>query len=180
VWQVPGDHSNDRRGRLQNAPLADSGQQDWPMTLTEIGSWVGLATGIFTVIDRFFIGRLTASIGKAGFDRRDLECFNTSRNDVIITRVRTSTRRILIAPDHSVRGIIEGAAQVRFTKILKKDQQVDFPIIARDGVLEKDSKVVLPFVIIISWRKTRSMWLPQFPVFIFSSAKALRRLDQAK
>jgi hypothetical protein len=157
----------------------DGGQPE--MTLTEIGSWVGLATGIFTVFDRFFVGRPIVSITKGGYGSRYLECANISDRDIIITGVRASTKQIVISQTDSVRAISEALVQSPFSAILKKRDHAYFPIVVVDGaILDKDSRAFRPFVIAVSWRKMRSMWLPQFPALIFSSVRALRRLEQAK
>jgi hypothetical protein len=59
--------------------------------------------------------------------------------------------------------------------------RAEFPIVVADGALmDDDARDVAPFVIIVNWRKTRAMWLPQPPNILFSSARSLRRLNQAE
>jgi len=53
--------------------------------------------------------------------------------------------------------------------------------VVKDGALmDDDCRDVVPFIIVVSWRKTRAMWLPQPPKCLFSSVRALRRLNRAK
>jgi hypothetical protein len=60
------------------------------------------------------------------------------------------------------------------------EETYNFPLVVKDGNLLNDSAPLAPFVIVVSWRSTRSTWLPQIPALIFSSAKSLRLLDSAK
>jgi hypothetical protein len=150
------------------------------MTITEIGALVGFATGIFTVIDRFVLGRPYVTIVKDAHYRY-LKCLNTSEHDIIVTGLRTSTKALGVAHSHDVKAITEAAAGVPFTAILSKKDDAYFPIIVKDGaLLDESSRSLSPFVIMVSWRKTRSLWLPQIPAFIFSSMRGLRRLQAAR
>lgn len=48
-------------------------------------------------------------------------------------------------------------------------------------VMIKDNcKEVAPFMVVVSWRRNSSSWLPQIPKIILSSAKAMRALKTAK
>src|SRR5215472_13840068 len=49
----------------------------------------------------------------------------------------------------------------------------DFPLIVRRGELLDDNAPRSRFMIIVSWRSTRSTWLLRWPVFIWSSMQAL-------
>lgn len=73
------------------------------------------------------------------------------------------------------------AAKEHFTAVIKPEADRNFfLVIARGELLVEEAKTLNPFVVSISWRKTRAMWLPQFPVLIFSSAKTIRLIDAAK
>jgi hypothetical protein len=146
------------------------------MTFTEIGALVGFITGVFTVVDRFLVGRPTTMIQKAGVHQRDLYCANTSKQDIIITRIRTSSKYIVVSP-HDV---AEAGVKTPFTTIVPAGARVDFPIVVDFALVAKEATKFMPFVVMVSWRKTRSMWLPQVPALIFSSIRALRRLNNAK
>jgi len=68
-----------------------------------------------------------------------------------------------------------------FVAILKADQEREFPLVFNRGeLLDEDCKDVAPFVMIVSWRRNSSYWLPQIPKVIFSSARAMRALKSAK
>ena len=43
--------------------------------------------------------------------------------------------------------------------------------------MDSESNVVAPFVVIVVWRKTQSVWLPQVPAVMFTSAKTIRKLN---
>ena len=64
------------------------------MTLTEIGALVGFITGVFTVWDRFAVGRPMILIEKTNYKMRDLKCVNLSKEDVILTRIRVLSQLI--------------------------------------------------------------------------------------
>src|SRR5262249_16066272 len=56
-------------------------------------------------------------------------------------------------------------------------RDLDFPLIMRRGELLDDNTPRPRFMIIVSWRSTRSTWLPRWPVFIWSSVQALHPLE---
>jgi hypothetical protein len=144
-------------------------------------SMVGLATGIFTVVDRFLSGRPITMIRRTGWNTRDLQCANTSKQDIIITHIRTSSRYIVVASGEDHRSIGKAIVKSPFSMIIPTGAQADFPIMVTNGaLLEKDAVKINPFIVMVCWRKTRSMWLPQVPTFTFLSVRALRRLDAAK
>lgn len=150
---------------------------------TEIGAIVGFITGVFTVIDRFLVGRPLTTIQKTDYKMRDLKCMNSSKEDIMLTRIRVLSKHVRVAAGDSpgtmamallkmpVRGVIVPAG----------GGQAQFPIVVVDGALmDDDARDVAPFAIIVSWRKTSAMWLPQPPNVVFSSVRSLRRLNQAK
>jgi hypothetical protein len=153
------------------------------MTFTQIGAFVGLVTGIFTVFDRLIVGRPLTTISTEdpkGYRARNLRFENVSKHDLLIRRIRSWPAWLSVAPDDSVRGIITGVMRGSFGAILPPGETRHFPITVKKGELvDKDSNAWAPFVIVVSWRKSRSVWLPQVPVVIFSSARTLRRLSAA-
>jgi hypothetical protein len=77
-------------------------------------------------------------------------------------------------------GIFEARRQ-SFVAILSAEDERQFPLVFKRGELVgDDTKEKFPFLIVVSWRKSRSMWLPQLPVVIFTSARAMRLLKAAK
>jgi hypothetical protein len=151
------------------------------MTLTEFGALIGFFTGVFTLVDRLLMGRPTTMVRRNVLGRRELQCVNASKQDIIITHIRTSSKYVLVARGDDEASVGDALVRNPFTMIIPAGEEAKLPIMVRDGALvEKDATHFEPFVIVVSWRKTRSMWLPQVPAFIFSSIRALRRLDAAK
>jgi hypothetical protein len=86
-----------------------------------------------------------------------------------------------VASSKELNAIVRASAGQGFIAILKADQEREFPLIFRRGeLLDEDCKDIAPFVMIVSWRRNSSYWLPQIPKIIFSSAKAMRALKSAK
>jgi hypothetical protein len=72
-----------------------------------------------------------------------------------------------------------GAATIgdSFVAILKADQEREFPLLFKRGeLLDEDCKDVAPFVMIVSWRRNSSFWLPQIPKVIFSSERPWHKM----
>jgi hypothetical protein len=88
------------------------------MTFIEIGALVGFITGVFTVIDRFLVGRPTTMIQKAGVYQRDLHCANTSKQDIVITRIRTSSKYVIVSSHDDYRSMAEAIVKMPFTMIV--------------------------------------------------------------
>ena len=100
---------------------------------------------------------------------------------MLIRRIWSYPRWLHISADDSVEGIARGTIRERFTVLLGSGEVRSFPItVGKSELLDPDSKVLAPFIILVSWRKTQSVWLPQFPRIIFSSARTLRQLRKAK
>jgi hypothetical protein len=151
-----------------------------PAWLVQLGSMAGLLTFGFTIFDRLLAGRPLVSIRLSEY-HREVFCRNLSRHDIVVTGIKCIPSFVGVAPDDSLRGVITGSARVGFVAILKPEEDRGFPIIFRNGELvDKESTTHAPFVIVVSWRRTRSTWLPQMPAVIFSSAKAMRMLESAK
>jgi hypothetical protein len=141
------------------------------MTLTEFGALVGLATGIFTLVDRCMRGRPIVILSRSSADRaegRDIRCINASRTDIVITRIRTTSALVGVARDYSVEGISGSLVDQPFAKILCPNEGATFPVVVRDARFLENSSPATRFAIIVSWRKTSSMWLPQLPKVILS------------
>jgi hypothetical protein len=151
------------------------------MTWTEIGAFIGSATGLFVLLDRTVLGRPLVSWVRRGSQMRDLQCLNTSKSNIIIRRVRIRpANRVRVLRDTSVRGAIGSAADEPFNVLIEPGKTGEFPVALQDSSLSDDGAPRAPFVIVMSWRRTASMWFPQVPVFVFSSARTLRAIDKAK
>jgi hypothetical protein len=152
-----------------------------PQWLLQAGSVAGLATLCFTVWDRLLSGRPLVVIRPADYVGRSVCVQNLSRHDILITKMRCSRDGVSVASDGSVGGISRAAIGKSFAALLSANTEREFPLVFRRGELvEEDARDLFPFAIIVSWRKSRSMWLPQLPAVIFTSARAIRRLKAAK
>ena len=145
------------------------------MNWTEIGALIGALAGLFTVLDRLAFGRPLCSISTTRPFSIDLECHNPSRYHILITGTWTWPHVVAVAREESVRGMLAAVVGQRFFEVIPPGATASFPIVVRDSTMLEGAKR-RPFVVVVSWRKTRSVWLPQIPGIIFSSAKVLRML----
>jgi hypothetical protein len=139
-----------------------------------------LAFGL-TVFDHLLSGRPLVWISPGDYGLR-LHCKNVSTFDVTVFAIRCyPTKTFNAAPNASVNATVNAAAGKRFVAILKADEERDFPLMTmRSGLLDTNSKGFAPFVMVISWRKNSSLWLPQIPKVTFSSARYLRTIKSVK
>jgi hypothetical protein len=128
--------------------------------------------------DRFLAARPVVSIAVDAKSHRYLRCKNVTKCDIMIKRIRTIPKTIFVAGDHSLIAITDGLIGVPFTALIPPDATYDFPLIVRRGDLLDDNAPRSRFMIIVSWRSTRSTWLPRWPVFIWSSMQTLHALDK--
>jgi len=129
--------------------------------------------------DRFLAARPVVSIAVDSKSHRYLRCKNVTKCDIMIKRIRTIPKTVFVAGDHSLIAITDGLIGVPFTALIPPDGTYDFPLIVRRDELLDDNAPRSRFMIIVSWRSTRSAWLPRWPAFIWSSMQTLNRLDKA-
>jgi hypothetical protein len=145
---------------------------DW---LIQIGSLAGLGTLIFTIIDRLFSGRPIISIRPAGYNTRDIVCYNPSKHDILIRKIVARPTWVGVAQGQSPQQV--AAMGEAFSIYLAPDTFRDFPLVFRKGeLMDRECTVFAPFMIWVSWRRAQAAWMPQVPVVKFSSAKSMRRL----
>jgi hypothetical protein len=153
----------------------------FPPLLLQIGSITGLLTFLFTIWDRLLSGRPSVTIRPTEYSGRDVYCQNLAQQDVVIKKIRCSRKGVNVAYGDSSEGIFRASIGRTFVAILSAHTERGFPLIFKRGELvDPDCPEVFPFVVFVSWRKSRSMWLPQFPIFLFTSARAIRLLHAAK
>jgi len=149
--------------------------------LTQVGSVAGLASAIFLVWDRFMAGQpivWPARKPKSAPPIRFLRCMNASKWDIIIRKIKVIPNVLSIACDDSAEAIYDAERNVGFEPfLLPAGATYDFPLGVRD---ENDGSKVRPFVLIVSWRSTRSTCLPKVAVFMFSSIRAILSLDRRR
>jgi hypothetical protein len=151
-----------------------------PSWLVQLGSLTGLLAFCVTIWDRMLSARPLVWISPGEYGRQ-VHCKNIATYDITISTIRTYPPSISVASSTSLNAIVRASAGQGFMAILKADQEREFPLIFRRGeLLEDDCKENAPFVMIVSWRRNTSYWLPQIPKVIFSSAKAMRALKSAK
>jgi hypothetical protein len=156
------------------------------VTLTECGALIGTATGLFVLWDRVISGRPVVSIVTRGEDLRDLELMNPSKCDLFIREIKIwGKANAFVARGPSPGSIADAEAAtkvgnvVQIRKLIAPGAKLALPVmIQSSSVPQKISG--RPFLFIIRWRKTSSMWLPQPAKFMLSSVRALTDIDAAK
>jgi hypothetical protein len=167
----PGSHSPPGGARAQGEG------EVIPAWLVQLGSIAGLLTFGFTLFDRLLSGRPTISLAPSEYGLRNVRCSNLSTAEILIRSIRTYPRHAQIAKDDSTHGIVGAVIKRSFQAVCAPGTDKDFPIVFLDGgLMDKDSTARAPFIIIVSWRKTRSVWLPQMPAVMLTSAKTIRNL----
>lgn len=151
-----------------------------PSWLLQLGSLAGLLAFCVTVWDRLLSSRPLVWISPGDYGRQ-VHCKNVATCDVTIRKIRCLPSNVGVASSPSLNDIGSASIGQSFVAVLKEDQEREFPLIFRRGeLLEDECKEVAPFLLIVSWRRNSSFWLPQIPKIIFSSAKAMRVLKSAK
>jgi hypothetical protein len=133
----------------------------------------GLLSDISLVWQRFLAARPVVSIAVESKSDCYLRCKNATKSDIVIERIRTIPKTVFVARDYSLIAITDGLIGVPFTAVIPPSAIYDFPLIVRRGELLDDKAARSHFLIIVSWRSTRSTWLPRWPVFIWSSTQTL-------
>jgi hypothetical protein len=101
--------------------------------------------------------------------------------DITISRIRCYPSGIYVASGETFNAAVAASYGDSFIAVLKADQEREFPLLFRRGeLLDEDCKEVVPFVMVVFWRRNTSYWLPQTPKIIPSSARAMRALKSAK
>lgn len=151
-----------------------------PTWLVQFGSITGLLAFCVTIWDRLLSARPLIWISPGDYGRQ-VHFKNLATCDITISAISCYPSSIGVASSQSLNATVRASAGQGFMAILKADQEREFPLIFRRGeLLDEDCKDIAPFVMIVSWRRNSSCWLPQIPKVIFSSAKAMRELKSAK
>ena len=151
-------------------------------TITLVGAIVGLATGAFTIWDRWARGRplvgLTATVRTSGMPSDPcIRIANPGPTDLFIQRVRALPRLYGVAKDHSMRAKMAALESADVNVLLRSGQEHDLPII--DLRNEEDKNVSRWVHFVVYWRKTSSTWLPQAAVVIGTSTRAIEQIGAA-
>jgi hypothetical protein len=152
-----------------------------------VGGFAGLATAVFTIWDRWVRGRplawVTAERRFSG-DPEDYICFkNPGYGDVFIRAVRVypKTPKIYgVAKDHSAEAITS-SFYADVNVLLPPGEQQYLPIIGFPKDIDKPLDTSRRWVcFLISWRKTSSAWLPQFPIPVIISTRDIARISAGR
>jgi hypothetical protein len=152
--------------------------------ITVVGAIVGLATGLFTVWDRWTRGRPLAWVTAEKFGANPLEYIrikNPGPGDLFILGVRAYPPKIYgVSRDHSGRAIADALSfNIDVNVLLGPGETRDLPIIdGRDPRISKDAPS-RRVCFLIYWRKTSSSWLPQAPVPVITSTQDIQRIAAA-
>jgi hypothetical protein len=134
---------------------------------------------IFVVWDRLVRARPIVSLtvkDEPIKDSRFLTITNVGRYDIAIREVRVRPRIYGTTNGNSVKEIYHAAIGEKFRSLVAPGETAALQLIAinQGGRYHenKDHWVCIS----VHWRKTSSFWLPQFPVFKFTSTTTMREL----
>jgi hypothetical protein len=87
-------------------------------TIKFVGALVGLATGIFILIDRLLLGRPVVTITPSKHTR-DLRFQNSSKHPIVLLSIHSWPRWVWIARDDTPEGIAAAAVHQIFSIVLQ-------------------------------------------------------------
>jgi hypothetical protein len=93
-----------------------------PKWLLQFGSITGLLTFCFTIWDRLLSGRPSVTIRPTA-NGRDLFCHNLAQQDVVIKKIRCSSKGVIVAHNDSSRGVMNAAVGESFAAILSANTE---------------------------------------------------------
>jgi hypothetical protein len=135
-------------------------------TIGSFGSFVGLATGIFTVWDRWARWRPAAySVAKTKDGGPYIRIKNLGPMDIIIQRIKSRPSNFGIAKDKgtSVKEVADAMSGKLEPTAIAPQETHDFFFWERRDVDAPRTRTVW---FLIYWRKASSTWLPQIPIVI--------------
>jgi hypothetical protein len=132
--------------------------------LTTIGSLAGLATGIFTVWDRWARWRPVAyAVAKTKDGGSYIRIKNLGPMDIIIQRIKSRPSAVKVAKGNSLTDFLHGAIDELEPTAIAPQETHDFFFWERRDVDAPRTRTVL---FLVYWRKASSTWLPQIPIVI--------------
>lgn len=149
--------------------------------ILNVGSIVGLLTGIYTLWDRLLRHRPSAWIWVAGTSSNFLTYVhvkNVAPMDIIILDISARPKRMEIAAGHSVKQIAGAITQAPAFTVMNAGQEKDFPFFdspRQTGTQSHDGRIYFA----IHWRRASSTWLPQFPVWVLTSSRDIERIGKS-
>ncbi len=97
-----------------------------PLWLTQVGSLAGLATLVFTVVERIFSGRPRLLLSGTVFHRYTT-CANRSSEEIYIRSLKTYPGGAQIAKGDSIDNIVRGHSQKIVCRDVRSEQRTTFP-----------------------------------------------------
>jgi hypothetical protein len=160
-------------------------------TIKTVGSYAGLVSAAFLIWDRWLRGRpiweQSATVRRGGTPADPcIRITNPGPTGLLIWRARVLPTGIYaVAKNHGIKSsmaavgdaTVEGADVLNV--LLPAGQKHDFAIIDRRNNEDVRKNISRWVCFCISWRKTSSTWLPQLPVFIFTSIAEIQRITAA-
>jgi hypothetical protein len=148
--------------------------------LKTLGSFAGLATGAFVLFDRCMRGRPIISLKGDSTAHNFILLTITNPDDryIAIREVVVTPKVFGVAMDTSVDAMFTMATSstLRCQIAPHETKEFHFVILPRGGVDAEH-----PWVrVAVHWRKTSSLWLPQIPVFFWTSTREVRNLQDSK
>lgn len=142
--------------------------------LIKIGAIVGLVTGIFTVWDRLARWRPIAYIFATIPGSTYIRIKNLGQVDVIVRHIQAHPPTFNIATDDLVHAIVSGMIDRLPPSVIDPQGKRDFLVFMHPTPPDNARSQRVRFV--IHWRKASSTWLPQFPVFPFTTTADIRNM----
>lgn len=146
-------------------------------TLKTLGAFVGLALGLFTLFDRLWGSRPILSLDvEKGTVRRLLMITNITSQHIAIMGFSVLPKIYAVARASTVTATVHAAAGDKFELLIKPNGEARLPLITlvKDGQnWDLDARIAIVFM---WWRKSISLWLPQFPKVMIISTARLRSI----
>ena len=148
-------------------------------TLKTLGAFVGLALGLFTLFDRLWGSRPLLSLGVDHITKRSiLTVTNSTTQHIAIVGFSVLPKIYSLAQAPTVRATLDAAAGDTFQRLINPSGEAQFPlvILVKDG-RNRDLEARCA-VLFMWWRRSVSLWLPQFPKVIIVPTARLRSIVQ--
>jgi hypothetical protein len=142
--------------------------------LTTFGALVGLATGIFTVWDRWVRWRPIAYIIATTAGSNYIRIKNLGPVDVVIRSIRSHPSMFKVAKDHEVDAIYRGVIDQMPPAVIGAQSERDFLFFTHPTL--PDDAPIRTVWFFVNWRKASATWLPQVPVFLITTTSAIRNM----
>jgi hypothetical protein len=147
--------------------------------LRDVGSFVGLVTGVFYAFDRLVKGRPVASLTisqEANRPSPRIRVRNASPYDVAIEDVTTRSPAYRLSMTEGAKGNLEASFGSPIYFMLKPGQEQELRIVAmfKDGV-PIEAMGDQPVKFLVWWRRGNVTWLKQFPVVVSTTVATIRK-----